>query len=146
MKKSLITAIKKLFAKLGAEDIQGNNLVEVIDNGADALDNGGGGGSSPLVVTFSGTTEGGDAACDKTWAEIEEAFNNGRQIIANYVYTVKDSNIVCTSLQVTTDMDRTDEVLTELLGEYVKHGSDAIKHFIFCAINDNSVVCEMIEY
>lgn len=37
MKKSLISAIKKLLTKLGAEDIEGNNLVDVIDNGADAI-------------------------------------------------------------------------------------------------------------
>ena len=31
---------------------------------------------APLVVTFSGTTADGDAACDKTWAEIQAAGKN----------------------------------------------------------------------
>jgi hypothetical protein len=44
----------------------------------------GGGGSGPLVVTFSGTTAGGDAACDKTWAEIVAAESAGRNIKAFY--------------------------------------------------------------
>lgn len=51
MKKSLIVAIKKLFTKLGAENIEGNNLVEVIDKGADALNSGGGSGGGVFVVT-----------------------------------------------------------------------------------------------
>ena len=42
--------------------VDGNNIVS-------------GGSSAPLVVTFSGTTAGGDAACDKTWAEIVAAEN-----------------------------------------------------------------------
>jgi hypothetical protein len=44
----------------------------VQSDGSYALANAGG-GSSPLVVTFSGTTDGGDAACDKTWDEIVAA-------------------------------------------------------------------------
>ena len=47
MKKSLISAIKKLLAKLGAEEIEGNNLVEVIDSGAEAIEGGGGSGGTP---------------------------------------------------------------------------------------------------
>ena len=47
----------------------------VQEDGSYALANVGG-GSSPLVVTFSGTTTGGDATCDKTWDEISENRNN----------------------------------------------------------------------
>ena len=51
MKKSLISAVKKLLAKLGAEEIEGNNLVEVIDSGADAIE---GGGAEPIEsITYS---------------------------------------------------------------------------------------------
>ena len=52
----------------------------VIEAGGEPI----GGGSEPLVVTFSGTSEGGDAACDKTWAEISQAYNGGRTINAFY--------------------------------------------------------------
>jgi hypothetical protein len=47
--------------------------------------NGSGGGSEPFVVTFWGTTDDNTAACDKTWAEIEAAYNAGRTIIIRYV-------------------------------------------------------------
>lgn len=52
MKKSLISAIKKLLAKLGAEEVEGNNLVEVIDNGADAIEGGGGSGGGGIVTLY----------------------------------------------------------------------------------------------
>lgn len=65
MKKSLISAIKKLLAKLGAEEIEDNNLVEVIDSGADAIEGGGSGGA--FFVTDNNNT------LDKTWAEIYAA-------------------------------------------------------------------------
>lgn len=42
------------------------------------------GGSSPLVVTFSGTTADGDAACDKSVDEIEVAYNSGQEIVVIY--------------------------------------------------------------
>lgn len=45
----------------------------------------GGGGSEPLVVTFSGTTDGGDASCDKTWAQILNAVTDGRAITTRYI-------------------------------------------------------------
>lgn len=83
MKKSLISAVKKLLAKLGAEEIEGNNLVEVIDNGADAIEGGGGSGGT-FVVTFSGTTAAGNATSNKTWEEISAADNAGKQIIFQY--------------------------------------------------------------
>lgn len=37
-----------------------------------------------FVITFSGTTEGGDAACDKTWHQINLAVNSGKRILARY--------------------------------------------------------------
>ena len=38
----------------------------------------------PLVVTFSGTTAGGSAACDKTWSEIQAALTAGRPLTLQY--------------------------------------------------------------
>lgn len=60
MKKSLINAIKKLLTKLGAEEIEGNNLVEVIDNGADAIEGGGGSGSGVNVLMLYFGAESAD--------------------------------------------------------------------------------------
>lgn len=39
----------------------------------------------PFVVTFSGTTADGDAACDKTLAEVEAAINAGKNIVYRFV-------------------------------------------------------------
>ena len=71
-KKSLITAVKKLLGKLGAEEVEGNNLVEVIDNGADALVEQSSSDSEPFVVTFSGLTSKGDTTCNKTYNELSQ--------------------------------------------------------------------------
>lgn len=38
----------------------------------------------PLVVTFSGTSADRNAACDKTWAEIQSAITAGRSIKLRY--------------------------------------------------------------
>lgn len=38
----------------------------------------------PLVVTFSGTTANGNAACDKTWSAISEAITAGRPLTVRY--------------------------------------------------------------
>lgn len=71
--------------KIGEATISDSNVLPVPEegdsgkvpivqsDGSYALGNAGGGGSAPLVVTFSGTTTGGDAACDKTWAEVDAA-------------------------------------------------------------------------
>lgn len=66
-----------------------------------------GGGSEPFVVTFSGTNDNHDAACDKTWEEISQAYNNGKIINVFYydsdhgimieltiAFTIEDSNVV----------------------------------------------------
>ena len=62
--------------------------------------------SAPFVVTFSGTTKDGNAACDKTYAEIKAAYDAGREIklryktgntlyydLNKYIYVVNDTNI-----------------------------------------------------
>ena len=41
---------------------------------------GSGGGAEDFVATFTGTTEGGNAACDKTFAEIKAAYDAGKNI------------------------------------------------------------------
>lgn len=38
----------------------------------------------PLVVTFSGTTVDGDAACDKTWTQIAAAIADGKELSLRY--------------------------------------------------------------
>ena len=81
MKKSLISAIKKLLTKLGAQEVDGNNLVDVISNGADMItvnkayiD-----ALAPFVITV--TNNDGTFTGDKTDLQIKDAINNNRQII-----------------------------------------------------------------
>lgn len=82
MKKSLISAIKKLLIKLGAEEIEGNNLVEVIDSGADAIEGQPGGGGSAYIV-HRVQEANGITRLDKTWNEIKTA------LATNIVLTVQ---------------------------------------------------------
>ena len=70
------------------------------ENGQVNIEAGGqpiGGGAEPFVVTFSGTSSGGDAACDKTFAEILEAKSAGREIKAKYV---NEADETCADLSV----------------------------------------------
>lgn len=41
-------------------------------------------GSADFLITFSGNTGDGDAAADKTWAEITEAYTSGKRIRCQY--------------------------------------------------------------
>lgn len=75
MKKSLINAIKKLLTKLGAQELEGNNLVEVINNGADAIE--GGGGSGIMIVSCDYETD----TLNKTWTEIKDALSTSLVVI-----------------------------------------------------------------
>lgn len=78
MKKSLISAVKKLLAKLGAEEIEGNNLVEVIDSGADALAEAGGEGGSILSISYTsvGQPPHQTITLSESWYTISEALRN----------------------------------------------------------------------
>ena len=38
----------------------------------------------PFIVGFTGTTSGGNAACDKTWNEIKAAYKDGKRIVVQY--------------------------------------------------------------
>lgn len=83
MKKSLIAAVKKLLGKLGAEEIEGNNLVEVIDSGADAIEGGGsgsGGNNNIEYVTITGVRNGPSVTwtADKTYQEIDALSYSGK--------------------------------------------------------------------
>lgn len=48
-----------------------------------------------FIVTFSGSTDDGNAACDKTLTEIVDAYNEGHNIITQYLYD--DGSIAQTS-------------------------------------------------
>ena len=71
MKKSLISAVKKLLSKLGAEEIEGNNLVEVIDSG------GSGSSSNPVVLEFATMDP---YTVTTPIADIKTAIDTGRQV------------------------------------------------------------------
>ena len=75
-KKSLIEAVKKLLSKLGAEEVEGNDLVEVIDNGAETLAEAGGGGM--FIVTIANEI---DLTLNKTWQEIYNAAQTNEVVL-----------------------------------------------------------------
>lgn len=84
MKKSLISVIKKLLTKLGAQEVEGNNLVDVISNGADMItvnkayvD-----ALAPFIINV--IENGGTLTADKTDPQIGDAINNNRQIVVVY--------------------------------------------------------------
>lgn len=86
MKKSLISAVKKLLAKLGAEKIEGNNLVEVIDSGADAIAEAGGGDSVEYVTVTADTTGRSTVySADKTFSEIGTLISAGKTVYMQFV-------------------------------------------------------------
>lgn len=58
----------------GSEDA--GKVPTVQEDGSYALAEASGGGSAPLIVTFSGRTDNSNAACDKTWEEVEAAGMN----------------------------------------------------------------------
>ena len=60
-----------------------DDKVKISANGSTS-EPGQGGCSSSFVITFSGTTEGGDATCDKTWEEIVQAYSEEKEIVAKY--------------------------------------------------------------
>jgi hypothetical protein len=53
----------------------------------------------PFVMVFTGTTDKGDAACDKTWNEVVEAMESGKRLIGKYITYTFDDNEVCFDLQ-----------------------------------------------
>lgn len=67
-----------------ADPSDAGKVPTVQSDGSYALAEAGGGGSGPFVVTFSGTTAAGNAACDKTVVEIINALQNGN-VLLKYV-------------------------------------------------------------
>lgn len=54
-------------------------VLSVSDSGAPAWED-----REPVVVTFSGTTDHEDAACDKTWNEVRAAITAGKTLTLRY--------------------------------------------------------------
>ena len=98
------------------------------------------GGNEDFVVTFSGTTEGGDAACDKTLSEIAEAYSRGANIKAVYLHPDND---VTEIFNLTTNLVISENVCIELAGWYLTaeffNNSPTVRHAISCSINVDGV-------
>ena len=62
-----------------------NTNPNVLEGMLDELVNSSGGGSMPFYVTFSGDSSDSTAACDKTFAEVKEAYDAGKVIIIRYL-------------------------------------------------------------
>lgn len=60
-------------------------------------------GSADFIITFSGTSYDGDAAADKTWAEITEAYNSGKRIRCQYSASNGDITELATLLKFSGD-------------------------------------------
>lgn len=71
----IITAAK--LNKLEDQVLLNDQNIATIDEAVKSL--------PPFVVTFSGLTGDGNAACDKTHAEVKAAYDSGKQITARYV-------------------------------------------------------------
>lgn len=93
MKKNLINVLKKFFMKLSGQEPEGNNLIEVINNGSDALTDVSNNSNETniFLVEFTPntvTTPGGDSfytiTANKGITEIFEAFQNGANIQGHY--------------------------------------------------------------
>lgn len=70
MKKNLISVLKKFFNKLSGQEPEGNNLVEVINNGTKNLSN-----DSPSSGVFV-VNENNSYTLNKTWQEIADALES----------------------------------------------------------------------
>lgn len=82
--KNLITVLKDFLSKLTGTTIKGKNLVEVIDNGSNALDETGGNAKSNLFfVRAEYSDSDGKYHVTTSLEEIKEAFEAGKQIYAD---------------------------------------------------------------
>lgn len=88
MKKSLISAVKKLLAKLGASEVEGNNLVEVIDSGAEALVEAGDGNEVIYMATINAQNE---ITIETDYQTIKADINDGKnvKILATHTASVR---------------------------------------------------------
>lgn len=115
-KSSLINAIKKLLTKLGAQELEGNNLVEVINNGADAIE--GGGGSSVLFVRIYENPETHEYESNKTYAEMIAVLDAGGLVIINgFIAEKRHSDILVNCFNVKFDF-KTDKVTTVIVKRF----------------------------
>lgn len=71
-----ILAIKGVPA---AEVSDKGKVLSVSDSGAPVWEN-----RDSLIVTFSGTTDGDDATCDRTWEDIQTAISAGKTLALRY--------------------------------------------------------------
>ena len=87
----------------------------------------------PFIVTFSGTTADGNAACDKTHAEVKAAYDSGKQITARYVAG-------SANFQLNTVVESNMETGYDFLwGSYSKVVSNGNSTLIECSIDEHEV-------
>ena len=92
-----------------------------------------GGGSEPLVVTF---TDANPASCDKTWAEIKEAYDSGREIVA---YCEHEESSRKWRIQLSVFFTSDSGEVGSMEGVFYYIGSGNYKFSADCRINDHSV-------
>lgn len=136
MKKSLISAIKKLLAKLGAEEVEGNNPVEVIDSGADAIEGGGGSGGI-FIVHEEYDKQAQKSFLNKTFSEIDSAMKSGTPCL---IVGVEDPiGALHSYIQRTTDFQGTYDVFVVLV---TMLGQQVVKKFSCDTVNDYPTISD----
>lgn len=78
--KNLLTVLKKLGKKMTSQDINGTNLVTVVDDIANKYTGGGGSGGSGSCDCTMIVTEN-EETLDKTWQEIYDAIAAGKRVV-----------------------------------------------------------------
>ena len=102
MKKSLITSLKELLEALGGEKSEKKNIVEVVDEITEQVGNNkeedeeATTKATAFVVHATGEVTSTPSAitCDKTFAELTEAYNIGRPLFLEHISATPGINIV----------------------------------------------------
>ena len=102
MKKSLITSLKELLEALGGEKSEKKNIVEVVDEITEQVGNNkeedeeATTKATAFVVHAAGEVTSTPSAitCDKTFAELTEAYNIGRPLFLEHISATPGINIV----------------------------------------------------
>lgn len=102
MKKSLITSLKELLEALGGEKSEKKNIVEVVDEITEQVGNNkeedeeATTKATAFVVHAAGEVTSTPSAitCDKTFAELTEAYNIGRPLFLEHISAAPGINIV----------------------------------------------------
>jgi hypothetical protein len=96
-------------------------------------------GPELFPIMFSGTTPGGDAACDRTFSEIQEAYAAGKEIVLKYHETNVSGDVIYL-LQYKITLNAAGTEVATFGGFWTEHYNASIVKVIWCHINSTEVV------